>query len=198
MEKLVLASQSPRRQALLTQMGLTNFEVDFIPIDETIKPGELPENYVLRMAREKAKAVARIHPDYTVIAADTAVVLDGQIFGKPENKDMAAEMLSALSGRWHEVMTGLTVISGNREQTVLEKVRILFRELTPSEIAAYIATGEPMDKAGAYGIQGRGAVLVRRIEGDYYAVMGLPVCSLWEILQNMPRKDGGLHVPEDI
>jgi MAF protein len=123
MEKLVLASQSPRRQALLTQMGLTNFEVDFIPIDETIKPGELPENYVLRMAREKAKAVARIHPDDTVIAADTAVVLDGQIFGKPEDKDMAAEMLFALSGRWHEVMTGLTVISGNREQTVLEKVQ---------------------------------------------------------------------------
>ncbi len=198
MRKIILASQSPRRQALLAQMGLTNYEVDFISVDESIRPGEKPENYVLRMSREKAKAVAKKHPDDIVVAADTAVVLDGTVFGKPDSKDKAAEMLSALSGRWHEVMTGLTVISGSLEQSVLETVRVLFRELTPSEIAAYIATGEPMDKAGAYGIQGRGAVLVRRIEGDYYSVMGLPVCALWEILQSLPRKDGGNHVSETL
>lgn len=183
MPEIILASQSPRRQELLTRMGLT-FAVRPADIEEVVEPGLTPQQVVMSLSRQKAEAVAASRPDALVIAADTIVVLDGKILGKPHSTAEAKEMLTALSGREHHVCTGFTLRKGTQAETGCEESQVWFRDLTEEEIDAYIATGEPMDKAGAYGIQGYGALLVQGIHGDYFNVMGLPVCRLGQALKD--------------
>ena len=180
--KLILASQSPRRRDLLGQMGL-EFTVVSPQIDEDAFTDPDPAALVRTLSREKALAVARAQAeDALVIAADTVVVLDGQALGKPRDQAEAEAMLAALSGRSHAVYTGVTVCRGDRAATEAECTEVTFRALTAEEIRRYMATGEPMDKAGAYGIQGLGALLVEGIRGDYFNVVGLPVCLLGRML----------------
>lgn len=180
--KIVLASQSPRRKELLGKMGL-EFTTKAPEIDETALSGLPARQLVEALSREKALWVARQEdPEAIVIGSDTVVVRDGEILGKPASPAQAEEMLSSLSGRSHEVCTGITVCQGDRVFSQVEVTRVTFRTLTPQEIAQYVRTGEPMDKAGAYGIQGLGALLVEGIQGDYSAVVGLPVCRLGRIL----------------
>lgn len=180
---LILASQSPRRREL---MGLFRrpFIVRVADVDETMDPHRPPFDEVARVGRAKAEAVPRDQDDI-VVAADTIVVCAGRTLGKPRTKQEAFEMLSFLSGREHQVMTGMTVLRGETVLTCTEVTDIHFRPLSSKEIEIYIATGEPMDKAGAYGIQGGAALFVERIVGDYYNVMGLPVCRLHEILTQL-------------
>ena len=178
---VILASQSPRRRELLGLTGL-DFIIRAADIDETMDPLAAPYDEVARLSREKALAVER-DADDVVIAADTIVVCDGARLGKPKDESDAFRMLSMLSGRDHQVMTGLTVLRGGRTETVTEVTDIHFRVLSEAEIRAYIATGEPMDKAGAYGIQGGAALFVSHLSGDYFNVVGLPVCALTGILR---------------
>lgn len=180
--KLILASGSPRRRELL---GLLNipFAVKTADIDETMNP-ELPaEHEVARVSAAKAQAVAAQCPDSVIISADTIVVYDNVILGKPHSEAQAAQMLRMLSGRTHEVMTGLSVYADGKADTRVVKTEVTFRDLSEAEIRDYIATGEPMDKAGAYGIQGRACVFVSHLSGDYFTVMGLPMCTLYEMLR---------------
>ena len=180
---LILASASPRRKELL---GLfrTPFEIRIADIDETMDPQKAPFDEVARVSRLKALAVAREEDD-TVIAADTIVVCEGRVLGKPHSEEEAAVMLRLLSGRDHQVMTGVTVVRGEAVRTFTEVTDLHFRDLSEGEIRDYVATGEPMDKAGAYGIQGGAALFCTRMVGDYYNVMGLPVCRLGEVLREM-------------
>ena len=178
---IILASQSPRRRELLGLFHVP-FTVRVADIDETMDPGKPPFDEVARVSRCKAEAVERTPAD-TVIAADTIVVCQGRVLGKPHSPEEAKEMLRLLSGRDHQVMTGMTVLRGGQSRTVTEVTDIHFRELSEKEIDAYVASGEPMDKAGAYGIQGGAALFAEKMVGDYYNVMGLPVCRLWKILQ---------------
>ena len=181
--EIILASQSPRRRELLERMGIRNFRVVSADIDEREEEQLPPEQLVCRLASRKAEAVAEKAPKVAVIiAADTVVSLDGTVLGKPGDKLEAFKMLSTLSWNRHQVYTGLCVIWDEDKRTEYEVTDVTFRELGEKEIEDYIATGEPMDKAGAYGIQGYGALLVERIEGDYYNVMGLPVCRLGTVL----------------
>ena len=180
---IILASQSPRRKELLGQMGLRGFKITSPEVDETVEEHMPPAQVVEELSRRKALAVAgHADPDDLIIAADTVVALEGAVLGKPADRADAARMLAALAGRTHFVYTGLTVLRGERARTVSEETAVTFRPLTEGEIAAYVATGEPLDKAGAYGIQGYGALLVEGIRGDYYNVMGLPVCRLGLLL----------------
>ena len=181
--QLILASQSPRRRELLGLTGL-DFVVRVADIDETMDPALPAADEVARVSRKKALAVER-EADDIVVAADTIVVCGGQILGKPKDEADAFRMLSLLSGRDHQVMTGMTVLRGGEVFTTTEITDIHFRELLPAEIRAYIATGEPMDKAGAYGIQGGAALFATGLHGDYYNVMGLPVCRLAVQLRQM-------------
>ena len=179
---IILASQSPRRRELLERMGLP-FRIITPDIDEHMERELPPGELVAAISAEKAGAVAaQAGPGAVVIAADTVVALDGAVLGKPADESDAARMLSALSGRTHQVFTGLTVACGADVRTVSEETAVTFRPLTAEEIAAYVRTGEPMDKAGAYGIQGYGCLLVEGISGDYFNVVGLPVCRLGKIL----------------
>ncbi|MEO7647481.1 MAG: Maf family protein [Gemmatimonadaceae bacterium] len=182
--KVVLASASPRRRELLTLVGIEHVVLPS-NIDETMKPGELPAEHALRLAVEKACAVARSHPDAVVIGADTVVVLDGKVLGKPPTLEVAREMLHALNGRTHTVITAVAVAYGGLTREVAEEVAVTFRRLNDDEIDAYVATREGMDKAGAYGIQGFGATIVERIEGDFFAVMGLPLVRLTALLRDV-------------
>lgn len=170
--RFILASQSPRRRDLLALIGLSH-EVRPADVDERVVPGEEPVAYVERLAREKAVTIAVSTPEAVVIGADTIVVLDGEILGKPGSVEEARVTLRRLSGRTHIVHTAVAVARAGRLVSGVETVAVTFRELSDAQIAAYVATGEPMDKAGAYGIQGYGAVIVARVEGDYFAVMGL-------------------------
>lgn len=182
--RVVLASASPRRRELLDLVGIP-YTADPADIDEAVHVEELPAVYVERLARGKASAVAHRHHGALVIAADTTVVLDGRIIGKPESEEDARNMLGALSGATHTVVTGMAcVLNGNLESSV-DEVSVTFRRLSDAEIHEYVATGEPMDKAGAYGIQGYGATIVRRIDGDYFAVMGLSLVRLVEVMQRL-------------
>ena len=180
---VILASQSPRRKEL---MGL--FQIPFIiPVsdaDETMDPKASAAQQVAQVSRRKAEAVSR-EPDDVVIAADTIVVCNGEILGKPRDTADASRMLHMLSGRDHQVMTGMTVLRGDRCLVCTEITDIHFRDLTDREIDAYIRTGEPMDKAGSYGIQGGAALFAERLVGDYYNVMGLPVCRLGQLLREI-------------
>jgi septum formation protein len=184
--RVILASQSPRRRELLTLVGIPH-AVRPADVDETYGPGEEPMAHAQRLAREKAMTVAARDPEALVIGSDTIVVVDGDVLGKPRDEAHAAQMLTRLSGRSHVVMTAVAVRWGGRERSAVETVGVTFHPLDVQTIDAYIATGEPMDKAGAYGIQGYGATIVERVDGDYFAVMGLP-------LQRMVRLMGELGV----
>ncbi|WP_136083151.1 Maf family nucleotide pyrophosphatase [Pontiella desulfatans] len=180
LETLVLASASPRRRELLSSLGV-EFSVEVPRIDETARAGEPPRAFAERLAAEKAGAIAA--PAGTVlVAADTIVVHEGRILGKPEDDAHAFEMLSGLSGKAHEVVTGVCVKRDERTELFSVATEVFFRELEPCEIKAYIATGCPMDKAGAYAIQGGAAHMVRAINGSYTNVVGLPLCELHETL----------------
>lgn len=181
--QLILASGSPRRKELLSLFRIP-FTVVPADVDETMDPAKAPCDEVARLSAKKARAVKR-EPDDVVIAADTIVVCEGKVLGKPKSEENAYQMLSLLSGRDHQVMTGCTVLRGEKCETFTEVTDLHFRTLSEREIRAYIASGEPMDKAGAYGIQGGAALFCRRMEGDYYNVMGLPVCRLWQTLQSI-------------
>ncbi|HJU72142.1 MAG TPA: nucleoside triphosphate pyrophosphatase [Gemmatimonadaceae bacterium] len=182
--RIVLASQSPRRRDLLHLIRLDH-EVHPAHIDETQRAGEQPRAYAERLAREKAQAVARERRDGVVIGADTIVVVDGEVLGKPRDANDAATMLRRLSARTHIVDTAVAVVRGDRVASGVEEVEVVFRPLDDQQIERYIETGEPMDKAGAYGIQGYGATIVQRIDGDFFAVMGLPLGLLVACLRDV-------------
>jgi septum formation protein len=182
--RVILASASPRRRQLLDLIGIAH-EVRPANIDETMRPRETPRRHAERLAREKASAVAKRDPDLITIGADTIVVVNRKVLGKPRDVDDAARMLTLLSGREHVVTTAVAVSRGKKLRSAVEEVLVKFRRLRDDEIEAYIATGEPMDKAGAYGIQGYGATIVERIEGDYFAVMGLPIVRLIGLLRDV-------------
>lgn len=182
--KLILASQSPRRRELLERMGLTDFDIRPAQGEEQVDPTLSPAQQVEELSRQKALEIAlTCAPEDIIIAADTVVAADDRVLGKPHSEQEAAEMLRFLSGRTHTVYTGVTVRQGARTITRHEATDVIFRPLSEAEIAAYVASKEPMDKAGAYGIQGLGCVLVQGIHGDYYNVMGLPVCLLTLMLR---------------
>ena len=185
MLKIVLASGSPRRYELLKMIGVEDFDVIPDTAEEEIPPNQSPEQTVCGIALQKASNVSRLRGgDDLIIAADTLVYLDGRPISKPADESDAADMLRTLSGRQHTVYTGVAILRGNETRTFAEKTDVYFRELTDSEISGYIKTGEPMDKAGAYGAQGRGAVFIERLEGDFFNVMGLPLCRLSTILRD--------------
>lgn len=184
MKKIILASASPRRKELLETADIS-FEICVADVDESIPEGTAPRDAAMLTASKKAAAVSEIHPDSVVIGADTIVVADDMILGKPKNAEDAEKMLRLLSGREHLVITGVCLAQGC-EKTVFEKTsKVRFYELSDAEIKAYVATGEPMDKAGAYGIQGKGCVLVESIEGDYFNIVGLPVAATVKELKKL-------------
>ena len=181
MARIVLASGSPRRQELLTRIGIRDFTVRVPQVEEWYPQGLTPPEIVSYISREKSQAVPS-EEDEIVITADTMVFLDDQRLGKPQDEADALRMLTALQGRRHTVFTGVTVRQGDRVLTESEATGVVFRPAEESELRAYIATGEPMDKAGSYGVQGKGALLVERLEGDFFNVMGLPVLRLSRML----------------
>lgn len=181
---VILASQSPRRRELLTLIGIPHTVLP-ADLDERYRPGEQPAPHAERLAREKAAVVAGREPDALVIGSDTIVVVDGDVLGKPRDGAHAMEMLTRLSGRTHVVMTAVAVQWRGEIRSSVESVKVTFHDLSRADIAAYIATGEPMDKAGAYGIQGYGATIVARVNGDYFAVMGLPLQRLVRLLAEL-------------
>ena len=181
--QLILASASPRRKELLSLFGIP-FTIRAADIDETMDPNTAPFDEVARVSRLKALAVGAA-PGDVVIAADTIVVCQGKVLGKPHDQEDAKNMLRLLSGRDHQVMTGCTLLRGDTCETFTEVTDLHFRELSQREIEKYVLSGEPMDKAGAYGIQGGAALFCERMVGDYYNVMGLPVCRLGKALRAM-------------
>lgn len=184
MTSLYLASGSPRRQELLTQLRVS-FERIVTGIEEKRAEGESAQQYVSRLAREKAQAgVASVPRDLPVLGADTIVILNGEVLEKPHDADHAARMLRKLSGQTHQVMTAVALADSQHVLDCLVVTEVTFRVLTDDDIAAYIASCEPMDKAGAYGIQGLGGCFVRKIHGSYHAVVGLPLVETYELLSN--------------
>ena len=184
MAKLVLCSQSPRRQELLRQMGVSDFDVRVPQVEETVPQGLSPRETVERISREKAAGAQELcGPGEVFLTADTMVFLDGERLGKPRDEADALRMLTALQGRHHTVCTGVTVRRGDDILTQSETTHVYFRSATQQELRAYIKTGEPMDKAGSYGIQGKGALLVEKLDGDFFNVMGLPVLRLSRMLE---------------
>jgi septum formation protein len=179
--RLVLASASPRRRELLMAAGL-EFEVDPAHVDETLRAGEAAADYIERVTRAKAEAVAARHPDAAVVAADTAVIVDGRVLGKPADEVEAARMLRELSGRSHEVWTGVAVARAGEVRYALERTTVWMRPLSESEVRSYVASGEPLDKAGAYAIQGLASSFIPRIEGSRSNVVGLPVATVLQLL----------------
>jgi septum formation protein len=193
--RLILASQSPRRAELLQRLGL-DFDIRPADIDESYIDHEMPADHAERLAREKALAVAREAPEALVVGSDTIVILESDVLGKPRDPDEAVRMLLRLAGREHEVFTAVAVVHGDRCESALERVRVRFRPLDRAECERYAATGEPLDKAGAYGIQGYGSALVEEIHGDYFAVMGLPVVRTLELIRRHGfRYDYGTLTP---
>ena len=183
--RVCLASGSPRRRALLKELGW-DFETVSPDVDESPLSGERPEALCERLARLKAEAGAKTAgPEFLVLAADTIVVVDGRVLGKPAGREEACAMLRLLQGRAHEVMTGLALSLGKKLLSAVERTIVHFRPLTEDEARAYAATGEGDDKAGAYAIQGKGALLVSAIEGDYFNVVGLPLCRLGRMLEEL-------------
>jgi len=180
--KIILASGSPRRRELLATAGF-DFEVVPADVDETNERAADSHQLVAALSEKKAKHVWERLRDYIIVGADTVVDIDGLILGKPVNEDDAFDMLSRLQGREHMVFTGVTVISPKGQKTFVENTKVFMRSLSEQEIRGYMATGEPFDKAGAYGIQGCGAVLIERVEGDYFTVVGLPLCRLNLVLK---------------
>jgi len=187
--RLLLASASPRRAALLAAAGF-EFEVAPSHVDERELPGESPEAHVGRLAVAKVRAARLDHPDVAVLGADTVVVVDGRILGKPASDDEAETMLRALSGRSHEVLTGVALGLGDDLVTAVDRTTVTFAALSASEIAWYVASGEPRDKAGAYGIQGLASRFVDRIEGSYSNVVGLPVSVVYRLIRGINPQAG--------
>jgi septum formation protein len=191
---LILASASPRRRELLRAAGIA-FEVEATDIPEVPEPGEAPQAFAERMALQKAKTIASWRANDWVLGADTIVVVDGTILGKPRDKKDAARMLRMLSGRQHEVITAVCICSMGsgimRCDCQWETTRVTFSELSDEDIAGYVSTGEPMDKAGAYGIQGIASRWIPRIEGDYSNAVGLPMALVWGMLRERGVVDGG-------
>jgi septum formation protein len=182
--RVILASASPRRRDLLTMIGIAH-EVIPANVDETYRAGEVPREHAERLAREKASVLAARDPEAVIIAADTIVVVDGDVLGKPRDADEAARMLRRLAGRAHTVFTAVAVARGAKMLSGVEEVGVTFRPLDDATIRSYVATREPMDKAGAYGIQGYGAAIVERIDGDYFAVMGLAIGRMLALLREL-------------
>ncbi len=182
--RVVLASASPRRRELLTLAGIDHTVVP-ADIDESVLAGERPADHAERLALEKAAVVARLFPDALTIAADTIVVIDGEIIGKPGGEADAKLALQRLEGRTHTVVTGMACAFNGRTVSGVEEVAVTFRDLSTTEIDEYVATGEPLDKAGSYGIQGFGSTIVRRIDGDYFAVMGLSLVRLTDLMKQL-------------
>ena len=188
-EKLILASGSPRRAEILSAVGWP-FEVVTSGIDETRKPDEDPKAYVQRLALEKAEAVASSRQDGLILAADTTVVVDHHLLGQPEDDHDAQRMLKLLSGKWHEVLTGVALIRVRGESNLgIETTRVRFAELSEREIDWYVSTGEPQGKAGAYAIQGRGALFVEEVAGDYLNIVGLPIRLVYEMIRHQVRTE---------
>ncbi len=185
-DPILLASGSPRRRQLLEMLRIPHRVVP-PDVDETPLPGETPPDYVRRLARAKAGAVAGTAPAAVVLAADTTVVLGGRLFGKPADPADAVAMLRSLQGRTHEVMTAVAVARGERIEDALDVSLVTFRTADDTHLAAYVATGEPLDKAGAYAIQGLGAPLIERVEGDFFGVMGLPLRLALDLLARFGR-----------
>lgn len=179
---IILASASPRRQQLLDMLGI-EYEIDPAEIDERPERGELPETLAVRLAREKSVTVAQRHSGFAVLAADTLVVIDGVVLGKPTSDAEAVQMLRMLSGRQHVVVTAVALTRDGKTHELCDVTRVWFRALDDEFIRQYVATGEPLDKAGGYAVQGRGSVMVQRIEGDFFGVMGLPVRLVVSLLQ---------------
>ena len=175
--KLILASASPRRRDLLLQAGL-DFEILPAHIDEAIHPHEAPTDYVQRLALEKAQAIHALRPDAMVLAADTTVVLDNEILNKPNNFADSERMLRALSGRTHHVHTGIAIVTPTTQHTQVETTGVVFTDIPEEELADYLATGDSLDKAGAYGIQGYAARWIKSIDGDFFNVVGLPTATI--------------------
>ena len=202
---LVLASGSPRRRQLLEQLGL-KFDIHPPDVDESVQGEEPPKSYVQRLSREKARVIGGRFPGSVVLAADTTVVLDGNILGKPESKQQGIDMLQLLSGREHLVLTGVTVSHGQSSTTFCSETRVRFRKLSPVEMDSYWETGEPADKAGGYGLQGTGAVFVESLQGCYSNVIGLPLADTVQLLRRYgivclgegseAREQGGADVGE--
>lgn len=184
MPRVILASQSPRRRDLLTMLRIPH-EVRPADVDESVWPGEAPVPHCERLARAKAAVLSAADPEAVVVAADTIVVVDGDILGKPRDRAEAEAMVARLAGRTHTVHTAVAVAHRGRTVAGVETVAVTFRPLTAAQVAAYVNTGEPMDKAGAYGIQGFGAVIVERIDGDFFAVMGLPLGRMVGLLAEL-------------
>jgi septum formation protein len=182
--RVILASASPRRRELLALVGIPHVVVP-ANIDESYRDGEEAAEHAERLAREKATAIVSKNPDAIVIAADTIVLIEGLVLGKPRDEADAERMLTMLSGQTHVVLTAVAVARGERMRSGVESVRVTFRPLTRARIRAYIATREPMDKAGSYGIQGYGATLVERIDGDYFAVMGLALGRMIDLFAEL-------------
>lgn len=184
MSKLILASASPRRSELLAQAGYV-FEVCPAHIDETRRDDEDPSAYVARLALEKATSIHAQHPEAIVLGADTTVVLNGEVLNKPQSIEEAERMLRTLSGQIHQVHTGIAVVSSNAQRTHVETTDVTFATISEEELATYLVSGDSLDKAGAYGIQGYAARWIPRIEGDYFNVMGLPVAATVRLLTGL-------------
>jgi septum formation protein len=180
--KLLLASSSPRRSEILRLVGWP-FQKVAVEVDESLRNGEAPDDYVERLALAKARDAATRHAHETILAADTTVVIDRQILAKPVDADEARQMLQALQGRWHQVLTGVALVTDESSQVAHEVTGVRFAAMSEAEIDWYATTGEPMDKAGAYAIQGQGARFIKEIKGDYFNVMGLPVRLLYELIK---------------
>ncbi len=183
---MILASASPRRKELLSFVT-SHFTISPADIDETVNVDESPKDYVSRMAREKAKEIVKLYPNETVIGCDTTVVLDNDIIGKPMDEKDAYNMLEKLSGTKHKVMTAVCVITPEKIYEHIDVVDVLFYDLDEEDITGYIKTGEPMDKAGAYGIQGKASVFVKEIKGNYFSIVGLPVGYLNQLFKELGR-----------
>jgi len=180
---IVLGSGSPRRAEILSSVGW-EFTKSVPEIDETVRDGEAPDAYVQRLAGEKAKAVAQMHPDQLVLAADTTVVVDGQILGKPDDLEHAREMLRTLSGRWHDVLTGVAISHKGQTKVAMERTGVKFVEMSDAEIEFLARMGDPLDKAGAYAVQAQAALFIESIRGDYWNVVGLPIGLVYRLIKN--------------
>ncbi|MGB7202196.1 MAG: Maf family protein [Pyrinomonadaceae bacterium] len=179
--KLILASGSPRRVEILNSVGW-KFEKHVADIDESLLEGEAPENYVVRLAREKAEAVAVKFPDSIVLGADTTVVIDDHILGKPVDMGDARRMLRLLSGNWHEVLTGIAVVRNGVTLSAMQRTRVKFIDMTDQEIEFLAAKGDPLDKAGAYAVQAQAALFIEKVEGEYWNVVGLPINLVYQLV----------------
>jgi septum formation protein len=187
--KLILASASPRRAEILRAVGW-EFEQHVANIDETILPNEKPENYVIRLAKMKAEAIARNYQDSLVLGADTTVVIDEKIIGKPTTLEEAREMLRTLSGRWHEVLTGIAIIERKLDisKEGLQRTKVKFAHMSEEEIEFLIQEGNPLDKAGAYAVQAQAALFIEEIRGDYWNVVGLPINLVYKLVTNLGKE----------